>query len=206
MGHISDHLRPNLTNVNATYAGPKPDDRYVLKTTAGSGSQAQGPAGCPRREIPPDGKALPLKCPGPLDFSLGDDCDASCDGVRTKTRVRKKRKTRYAAEFQQQKAVCCGARKHRCVQGVVESTYFSARKRRERCAATLSRHTPPIPSTSSKPRQPRRRRDHAQQALPGPRVSRRRSDRSEPWPRPGPTRKSPSSSSPRARSTRSAAV
>ena len=37
MGHISDHLRPNLTNVNATYAGPKPDDRYALKTNAGGG-------------------------------------------------------------------------------------------------------------------------------------------------------------------------
>ena len=56
MGHISDHLRPNLTNVNATYAGPKPDDRYVLKTTAGSGSQAQG---APAAKFPLMAKVCP---------------------------------------------------------------------------------------------------------------------------------------------------
>ena len=84
MGQISDHLRPNLTNVNATYAGPKPDDRYVLKTTAGSGSQAQG---APAAKFPLMAKVC-ARIPPSIDFSRGDDCDASCDGVRTKTRVR----------------------------------------------------------------------------------------------------------------------
>ena len=67
---------------------------------------------------------------------------------------------------------------------------------------TLPRYPAPLASRASHAR----RRDLAPQALPCPRISRRCSDRSEPWPRPGPTRKSPSSSSPRARSTRSAAV
>ena len=41
INHHGSHLRPSPTqfnnNVNATYAGPKPDDRYVLKTNAGGG-------------------------------------------------------------------------------------------------------------------------------------------------------------------------
>ena len=97
INHHGSHLRPSPTqfdnNVNATYAGPKPDDRYVLKTTAGSGSQAQGPAGCPRREIPPDGKSLPTNCLRPLEFSLDGVCHETYDGgpprpaPKTRTRI-----------------------------------------------------------------------------------------------------------------------
>ena len=56
---------------------------------------------------------LRANMPPPVDFSREDDCDWSCDGVRTKTRVRNPRKTRVLQQNQPSAAEStASARRH----------------------------------------------------------------------------------------------